>query len=86
MSSTHSPRAGPTYKEPLDFDATMQILEQGRGTHFDPRLLDVFTPIARELLDSFGGREDDLPRQALRSSVARYFRQDMETLLGQHRS
>jgi putative two-component system response regulator len=30
------------YKEPLPFDACVKILEEGRGRHFDPRVLDAF--------------------------------------------
>ena len=69
------------YKEPLAFAAAMDILEKGRGTHFDPRLLDVFAAIARPLHDGFANRDDDHPREVLRGIVIRYFKQDMDALL-----
>jgi putative two-component system response regulator len=41
------------YKEPLPFDQCVKILEEGRGKHFDPRVLDAFqrrkAEIARDL-------------------------------------
>ena len=41
------------YKEPLPFDECVKILEEGRGKHFDPRVLDAFqrrkSEIARDL-------------------------------------
>ncbi|HEY9199155.1 MAG TPA: HD-GYP domain-containing protein [Gammaproteobacteria bacterium] len=69
------------YKLPLAYDAAMEILEQGRGTHFDPRLLDAFAGIARPLHETFADRDDEHPRQVLRDIVVRYFKQDIEVLL-----
>jgi len=69
------------YKEPLAFDAAMEILERGRGAHFDPRLLDAFAGIARPLHDLLANRDDAYPRQEAQRIVARYFKQDLEALL-----
>jgi HD-GYP domain-containing protein (c-di-GMP phosphodiesterase class II) len=69
------------YKEPLAFEASMEILERGRGTHFDPRLLDVFIGIARSLHATFANRDDDRLRQELRQVVRRYFTRDLDGLL-----
>jgi HD-GYP domain-containing protein (c-di-GMP phosphodiesterase class II) len=69
------------YKEPLTYGASMEILERSRGTHFDPQLLDMFFAIARPLHDALANRDDDHPRKELQRIVARYFRQDLETLL-----
>jgi putative two-component system response regulator len=33
------------YKEALSFDDTYKIMKEGRGTHFDPILLDAFFEI-----------------------------------------
>jgi response regulator RpfG family c-di-GMP phosphodiesterase len=30
------------YKDPVNFEASVKILEQGRGRHFDPLVLDAF--------------------------------------------
>jgi len=69
------------YKEPLDVDEAIDILEQGRGSHFDPQLLDRFAPIAPSLHREFANRDDDHPRTSLRQIVDRYFTQDLEALL-----
>lgn len=71
----------PPYKEPLSFDETLSILEKGRGSHFDPRLLDLFRGIAKPLFDEFGNRDDDRPRTELRSLIDQYFKTDDEILL-----
>jgi HD-GYP domain-containing protein (c-di-GMP phosphodiesterase class II) len=68
------------YKEPLSFDETMQILDSGRGQHFDPALLDRFGEIARELYDRYGGRDDDRLREEVRALVGRFFVGGLDTL------
>lgn len=69
------------YKEPLSFAAAMEILEKGRDSHFDPRLLDTFAGLAGMLHKTFANRADDYARQVLRDIVIRYFKQDLATLL-----
>lgn len=61
------------YKEPLPFDEAMAILEHGRGTHFDPALLDVFQGIAPEIHGQISARDDSALRRTVRSRVAEYF-------------
>jgi HD-GYP domain-containing protein (c-di-GMP phosphodiesterase class II) len=68
------------YKEPLGFEETMKILDQGRGSHFDPALLDAFAAIARELYEKFAGREGPGLRQELVAMVDKYFSAGMESL------
>ena len=69
------------YKTPMAYAAAMTILETGRGTHFDPRMLEVFSGIARPLFDEFGNRDDDRPREVLRSLIDQYFKGDAAILL-----
>lgn len=69
------------YKEPLSFDATMEILSRGRGSHFDPDLLDTFVGIAAGLYAEFGGRDDDRAHRRLDSLSQQYFRTDIADLL-----
>jgi HD-GYP domain-containing protein (c-di-GMP phosphodiesterase class II) len=69
------------YKEALSFEATMEILEKDRGTHFDPELLDRFAAIARPLHQALAGDEGDYPQQEVQRILTRYFREDVETLL-----
>ncbi len=68
------------YKEPMSFEDAMSILEQGRGEHFDPQLLDLFKRIARELYDRFGGKDGDEAREELRRITDRYFRADIAAM------
>jgi HD-GYP domain-containing protein (c-di-GMP phosphodiesterase class II) len=69
------------YKEPIGFDKTLEILEEGRNSHFDPELLDVFRPLAKELYDEYGGRDGDKPRHKLEEITQRYFMADITALL-----
>ena len=69
------------YKEPLSFDETMQILDDGRGTHFDPSLLDVFSDIARDLYDTYSGTDDQKPKDRLELMTEEYFKRDVADLL-----
>jgi putative two-component system response regulator len=36
------------YKRPFSTDEAKQIIEQGRGTHFDPVLVDIFSKVAEQ--------------------------------------
>lgn len=67
------------YKEPFSFEETMQILHQGRGSHFDPRLLDSFTDIAEGLYRHIAGRDDPGLRQEVDAAIERYFRVELDT-------
>jgi HD-GYP domain-containing protein (c-di-GMP phosphodiesterase class II) len=67
------------YKNPFSFDQAMKILEEGRGTHFDPKVLDVFSRIARPLYERFEGK-DAVPREELAGIMRTWFRDEMESL------
>ena len=69
------------YKEPMSFDATMDILEQGRGSHFDPELVDAFAKIAGSLYEQYGGHDDDRARRRLEELSQEYFRSDIAALM-----
>ncbi|MFZ6771135.1 HD-GYP domain-containing protein [Undibacterium sp. SXout7W] len=47
------------YKEAFSFEQAMSILEDGRGTHFDPDLLDHFLQIARQLHQELSSKTED---------------------------
>jgi len=68
------------YKKSLTFGKSMEILEEGRGTHFDPKILDVFTTIARDLYDQYAGHDGNNLRQDLAAVVEKYFYAGMEPL------
>ena len=69
------------YKQPFSFNETMQILEQSRGTHFDPSLLDLFIGLADDLYKHYGGREDERLHQELAEIVHKYFTVELNTLV-----
>lgn len=64
------------YKEPLSLDQTMAILQQDKGTHFDPVLVDVFSEIAGDLYHEFSGRDDESLKNLLYVIRERYFREN----------
>ncbi len=69
------------YKEPFPFEETMQILEQSRGTHFDPTMLDLFATMAEDLYQRYGGREDEQLPEELNQIVQRYFAAGLNSLV-----
>ncbi|MBI5062378.1 MAG: HD domain-containing protein, partial [Desulfatitalea sp.] len=68
------------YKKPLSLQETMQILEQGKGSHFDPRLLDLFASLAPALYREFSDQEGEPLKTALEEITRKYFSAGLETL------
>ncbi|WP_434620184.1 HD-GYP domain-containing protein [Azospirillum sp. B2RO_4] len=62
------------YKEPMSYAATMDILADGAGKHFDPVVLARFTAIAGGLHERLTAMGDDGVRDELRGLVMRYFK------------
>jgi len=69
------------YKDPMSFTESMQILESGRGSHFDPTLIDAFRVIARGLYDTYSGKDDSLPKRRLEVMTEEYFKGQVTDLL-----
>ena len=63
------------YKEPFSFERSMDILEEGRGTHFDPDFLNVFAGIAKPIYDRLSGNDEE-PVKELERIVSRYFEEE----------
>jgi len=61
------------YKEPLSCEASVAQLEQGRGRHFDPAMVDAFLAISSELHRRYAGRDDQGLRDELQTVITRYF-------------
>lgn len=68
------------YKAAFDFDKTLQILNEGSATHFDPALLDAFEGIAESLYRDYANRDDDKPRHDLAAIVEEYFKNEVELI------
>jgi HD-GYP domain-containing protein (c-di-GMP phosphodiesterase class II) len=69
------------YKEPLPVAEALSILEQGRGTHFDPGVLDRFAAMAGDLHRRYGGADEQPARDEVAALVDRFFRGDLGALL-----
>ena len=61
------------YKERLSLATSMEILNQGRGNHFDPALLDSFNEIAPVLYEQFTEGSDDALIKKLETIILKYF-------------
>ena len=66
------------YKKPFSYDKTMSILNEDKGTHFDPDLIDAFTQIAPDLYKEFSGREDDALKEQMKAIRDKYYAEDAE--------
>jgi len=67
------------YKEPIPFDETMVIMEEGRGSHFDPVVFDSFKRISRSLYDDLSG-EEKKPKLMLEGIIDKYFGEEAQVL------
>ena len=61
------------YKPALPLNEVMRMLAQGRGAHFDPKILDVFVPLAAELLREYAAGEESDLKGCLAKFEGRYF-------------
>ncbi len=61
------------YKEPLPFEQVMTILQQGRGSHFDPTVLDTFAQLAPQLHQQLQGLDEPATRKLMTDMVQRHF-------------
>jgi HD-GYP domain-containing protein (c-di-GMP phosphodiesterase class II) len=66
------------YKEPFSFEKTMAIIEEDKGTHFDPGLVDAFARIAPDLYKAFSGREDQALKDQMKAIRDKYYAEDAE--------
>ncbi len=68
------------YKEPFSFEETMKIIEEKRGSHFDPTFVDIFTNIAKSLFDGFAGRDGNELKDEVDTIIQKYFSRDINTI------
>jgi HD-GYP domain-containing protein (c-di-GMP phosphodiesterase class II) len=61
------------YKAPLAFAATMEILERDTGSHFDPQVMAVFSPMAREIFTRLENSSEADARQLLEERIREHF-------------
>jgi HD-GYP domain-containing protein (c-di-GMP phosphodiesterase class II) len=65
------------YKDAMGYEETMNNLIGGKGSYFDPEILDVFIKIAPILYETYANRDDNKPRDDLKQINARYFGPDV---------
>lgn len=73
------------YKEALRLDQAMVLLEQGRGAHFDPALLDTFATLAPSLYERYAAQPVETLRVALLELVGRHYTADISDISGSRR-
>jgi HD-GYP domain-containing protein (c-di-GMP phosphodiesterase class II) len=61
------------YKEPMGFEAVMDILAKDTGSHFDPEVMAVFRAMARDIFERLQDCGEDEARRLLEDSVRRHF-------------
>jgi HD-GYP domain-containing protein (c-di-GMP phosphodiesterase class II) len=64
-------------KDAMGYEKTMNNLIEGRGTHFDPEILDIFIKIAPILNETYANRDDGKPTNDLKQINASYFGSDV---------
>lgn len=66
-----------TYKEPMNFHEAMQILDAETGSHFDPKVMVAFRPIAREVFDRLSSANEKEIRRMLEERIWMHFTSDV---------
>ncbi len=61
------------YKEPMGFETALAILEKDTGSHFDPAVMAVFRPMARQTFDRLANSSEAEARQLLEDRVRQHF-------------
>jgi HD-GYP domain-containing protein (c-di-GMP phosphodiesterase class II) len=68
------------YKKPFSLTASLEILRQGAGSHFDPALIAQFERLAPDLYERFANR-DEAAKQELANIIKRYFQSDLGEIM-----
>jgi len=61
------------YKEAMSFEMAMGVLEKDIGSHFDPRVMAAFRPIARQIFDRLAGCSEEEASRLLEERVRLHF-------------
>ncbi len=62
------------YKPPMPVDEALEILEQGRGGHFDAAVLDAFVAVVGEIAPLAGQTDGRKAQAAVEAMIRQYFR------------
>jgi len=72
------------YKKQLSLEKSLEILNEGRGTHFDPTLLDNFNEIAQPLFEQFAHDSNEKLYTKLEIIILKYFSKDYRYEVEEH--
>lgn len=61
------------YKAPMPFERVMAVLAEGRGTHFDPAVLDAFEGMAAGIRDRIESLDEPGIKQLMADMIERHF-------------
>ena len=61
------------YKDPMPYPQVMGILHEASGSHFDPAVIQVFSPMSDAIFRRLEGISEKDARNLLESSIKRYF-------------
>lgn len=61
------------YKKPFSYECAIQILMEGKGTHFDPTLIEAFLKISKDLYDETAKSGDDQAQEVVNDLLNKYF-------------
>ncbi len=61
------------YKQAMPFEQAWAIIRDDAGSHFDPRVVEAFRPIARKLHDQHFGKKRGRSREILERGLGKYF-------------
>jgi HD-GYP domain-containing protein (c-di-GMP phosphodiesterase class II) len=61
------------YKEALSYDKTIQILNESKGSHFDPSLLDIFLGIAHDYYHCVYDAGEEKLKKEMETIILNYF-------------
>ncbi len=65
------------YKKRIPFEATMAMMQEGSGKHFDPTVMDKFSDIALELYVHFSDAEETVLNKEVHRLVKKHFGIDL---------
>ncbi len=61
------------YKEPMNFETVMEILERESGSHFDPDVMTEFRPMARKIFDHLADCSEEAASKMLEGRVRKHY-------------
>lgn len=64
------------YKPPMVFEEVMEILKRDTGTHFDPKVMAVFEPMAVQINEQLSGANESECQILLDATLEKYFQVD----------